>query len=160
MACYPLSSYVHLPTEPIPYESAMPDSRGHYIDGADADDAGHQQHQEQSQNRGCQQNGIGNHPVPIQIVRPQQVLCLISTSKFSTKSGSGRADGRYVAFLGRVWVQTKQELATWYWKKIRPFFKTAHSHLEKFSLENETSPVALSNQMNVFPFNSTLCLKW
>ena len=87
MACYPLSSYVHLPTEPIPYESAMPDSRGHYIDGADADDAGHQQHQEQSQNRGCQQNGIGNHPVPIQIVRPQQVLCLISTSKFLPNRG-------------------------------------------------------------------------
>lgn len=68
--CSISSSYVHLPTEPIPYDSTMPESRVHYMDGENGDSGSQQDGQ---QNRCTIQNGIGNHPVPIQIVRPQQV---------------------------------------------------------------------------------------
>jgi hypothetical protein len=58
----------------------MSESRGHYIDSSgNGDTHHHHHHQDQSQNRGGQQqNGIVNHPVPIQIVRPQQVNVFLS----------------------------------------------------------------------------------
>ena len=66
------SSYVNLPTEPIPYDSSLHDSRVHYMDNHNNVNDGCDESQQNRQGQATPTNA-STHPVPIQIVRPQQV---------------------------------------------------------------------------------------
>ena len=58
-----------LPNEPMPYDPVMQhESRVHYLDDNNSESAEIRQSNQQQQ----------QHPVPIQIVRPQQVSLIVS----------------------------------------------------------------------------------